>query len=269
MSATTPNSNSVANTLQGGCPVNANHNNNSRPVDTNTSMAKSLEGGCPMGHSSADLIKHKQQLQNAQLPTKNNEDLPNICPMEWGLIPSDGRGNSADGEHWENPSPRQLYAALKRKNKADDLEEQGVIDATVVKSVANAHAKCTQLAWDGVLEYEALHKESCSKPALLKFHGNPEFTFKAKFWNLLGYELPFDRHDWYVNRCGREIKYIIDFYSVPHDESAMLVDCRPSITPSGVFDRIKLGITKLIKGQPFSLNSASYPAFNDDKKPSK
>ncbi len=26
------------------------------------------------------------------------------------------------------------------------------------------------------------------------------------------YELPFDRHDWIVERCGKEVRYIIDYY---------------------------------------------------------
>ena len=31
-------------------------------------------------------------------------------------------------------------------------------------------------------------------------------------------ELPFDRHDWYVDRCGEEIRYVIDFYF--HEDKA-------------------------------------------------
>lgn len=31
-----------------------------------------------------------------------------------------------------------------------------------------------------------------------------------KSW--LGGPLPFDRHDWYVDRCGQEVRYVIDFY---------------------------------------------------------
>lgn len=27
-----------------------------------------------------------------------------------------------------------------------------------------------------------------------------------------GGQLPFDRHDWWVDRCGREVRYVIDFY---------------------------------------------------------
>ena len=28
-----------------------------------------------------------------------------------------------------------------------------------------------------------------------------------------GYEKPFDRHDWVVDRCGKRVEYVIDFYS--------------------------------------------------------
>lgn len=28
----------------------------------------------------------------------------------------------------------------------------------------------------------------------------------------MGYEKPFDRHDWVVDRCGTRVEYVIDFY---------------------------------------------------------
>ena len=31
-------------------------------------------------------------------------------------------------------------------------------------------------------------------------------------------ELPIDRHDWYVDRCGREVRYVIDYYF--HEDKA-------------------------------------------------
>ena len=96
------------------------------------------------------------------------------------------------------------------------------------------------------LQLESVSYSICSKPSLLRFHGNPNYTIKARFWQLLGHELPFDRHDWYVNRCGREVKYIIDFYSVKGDESAMMVDCRPAVTFSGIADRMHLAVKKWI-----------------------
>lgn len=34
----------------------------------------------------------------------------------------------------------------------------------------------------------------------------------ARISNWLGGSLPFDRHDWYVDRKGQEVRYVIDFY---------------------------------------------------------
>lgn len=35
---------------------------------------------------------------------------------------------------------------------------------------------------------------------------------------MMGGGMPFDRHDWVVDRCGKEVRYVIDFYF--HDEKA-------------------------------------------------
>jgi len=34
----------------------------------------------------------------------------------------------------------------------------------------------------------------------------------ARLHSWFGGPLPFDRHDWYIDRCGREVRYVIDFY---------------------------------------------------------
>lgn len=34
----------------------------------------------------------------------------------------------------------------------------------------------------------------------------------ARLMGWIGGPLPFDRHDWYVDRCGEEVRYVIDFY---------------------------------------------------------
>ena len=41
---------------------------------------------------------------------------------------------------------------------------------------------------------------------------------------LFSHPAPFDRHDWTVDRGGKEVRYIIDYY---HDESAVEMDQRP------------------------------------------
>lgn len=46
------------------------------------------------------------------------------------------------------------------------------------------------------------------------FQNGLKFVFcspRAAFYSLFG-NRPFDRHDWYIDRCGEEIRYIIDFY---------------------------------------------------------
>jgi cytochrome c heme-lyase len=46
----------------------------------------------------------------------------------------------------------------------------------------------------------------CDCPKLRSFKGAAEkFTPRARFRNWLGYELPFDRHDWIIDRCGKDV----------------------------------------------------------------
>ena len=40
--------------------------------------------------------------------------------------------------------------------------------------------------------------------------------------------MPFDRHDWYVDRCGEEVRYVIDFYF--DDEKAGSPEVSPTYT---------------------------------------
>ena len=55
---------------------------------------------------------------------------------------------------------------------------------------------------------------SCDGPRLHSFSGlSTQLSPRARFNTLLGYQAPFDRHDWVVDRCGKEIEYVIDFYA--------------------------------------------------------
>ena len=38
----------------------------------------------------------------------------------------------------------------------------------------------------------------------------------ARLSSWFGGQLPFDRHDWWVDRCGQEVRFIIDFYFHEH-----------------------------------------------------
>ena len=89
------------------------------------------------------------------------------------------------------------------------------------------------------------------------------WSMKARFVNgVLGGPLPFDRHDWVVDRCGKEIRYIIDYYSVEvpaggggggeEDEEVEVyysVDARPAPTLEGLWDRGRMAFRKWQAGE--------------------
>ena len=67
---------------------------------------------------------------------------------------------------------------------------------------------------------------------------------------------PFDRHDWYVNRCGKEVKYVIDYYSFEQADPETgetsidyFIDARPAPTLSGMYDRARLAFGKWKRGE--------------------
>ena len=74
---------------------------------------------------------------------------------------------------------------------------------------------------------------------------------QARFRNLIGYHLPFDRHDWVVDRCGTEVRYVIDYYQGKPDGTgkpvAVHIDARPALdSPRAYFDRLR----NLVFGPP-------------------
>jgi cytochrome c heme-lyase len=57
-------------------------------------------------------------------------------------------------------------------------------------------------------------------------------TPKARFNTLMGYTAPFDRHDWVIDRCGKTVEYVIDFYPGRDDGTGRLafhLDVRPKL----------------------------------------
>ena len=58
------------------------------------------------------------------------------------------------------------------------------------------------------------------------------------------YELPFDRHDWIIDRCGRRVRYIIDYYGCePKEDQSVPIylDVRPALDSFGAcWDRFKV-----------------------------
>ena len=147
-------------------------------------------------------------------------------------VPAAGRGNSEDGTHWMNPSASQLFHACQRKQKPMAEQDKD--------SVALIHGEVIEKTWNEVLRFEQLHFSQCAAPKLSSFSGlQGRPSAKAKLLQRFGYALPWDRHDWLVDRCGQEIRYIIDYHHGLDERQPYIIDCRPDLTRfSNLMDRI-------------------------------
>lgn len=130
-----------------------------------------------------------------------------------------------------------FYNAMQRKGwnpQEDDM-----------RSVVAIHNAVNEQTWKEILKWEQLHTDECGQPRLVRFQGRPtDFSPKARLRSLIGYQLPFDRHDWVVDRCGKKVRYIIDFYNGRPDPSkpvSFFLDVRPALDDwSSVVDRVRM-----------------------------
>jgi cytochrome c heme-lyase len=110
--------------------------------------------------------------------------------------------------------------------------------------IIHIHNANNEKAWHEVLKWEAFHYDECKAPKLKKFGGKAtDFSPRARIRNWMGYELPFDRHDWIVDRCGEDVRYIIDYYDggeVKKNGEFTVLDVRPALDSFSAFkDRLK------------------------------
>lgn len=111
--------------------------------------------------------------------------------------------------------------------------------------VVAIHNAVNERSWQEILKYERLHIEECATPKLIRFLGRPgDLSPKAKLlgWTT-GRTLPFDRHDWHVDRCGKEVRYVVDFYDgkpSPEVPVSIHIDARPEVSFGGIRDRLRL-----------------------------
>ena len=188
-----------------------------------------------------------------QRATEQAGDL-SVARVESTIPKGDNSGN------WVYPSPQMFYNALVKKGKSDGVQESNMT------SVVAIHNNMNEKTWKQVVEWEDLHCKECTTARkLVRFVGRPDdLSFKAACKYYLGMEArPFDRHDWTVDRCGTEVRYIIDYYDVPdrraddrtpslHDEDAVpsiYCDVRPAGDSVGeVMDRARMAGPWMMSG---------------------
>ncbi|KAH8204533.1 hypothetical protein TruAng_001307 [Truncatella angustata] len=125
--------------------------------------------------------------------------------------------------NWIYPSEKMFFDAMKRKGHDPQAPD--------MRTIVPIHNAVNERAWAEIKEWElpyyvkgssrkmsdspfGIRVWSCDGPRLSSFSGlSSKMSPKAKINTWLGYQAPFDRHDWIVDRCGQEIEYIIDFYA--------------------------------------------------------
>ena len=165
-----------------------------------------------------------------------------------GVDPKTG----ADYNTWIYPSPQRFYNAMERKGWNPSERD--------MPHVVSIHNTVNERTWAMVKKWEEFHSEHCKNPRLARFKGRPnDLSPKARLMStMMGYSQPFDRHDWIVDRCGQEVRYIIDFYPGQGADDfnnnnlsmgpAIHIDARPAVdSPSAIIDRIRMTVNDWIK----------------------
>ncbi|PGH16466.1 hypothetical protein AJ79_01797 [Helicocarpus griseus UAMH5409] len=150
---------------------------------------------------------------------------PYASPTASHISPSNDEaetGHDTRTGNWIYPSERQFFDALIRKNTPTSTTSATDL-ATSVASIIPIHNAVNERAWSEILDWEAKApttdpgSKKCGGPKLYSFRGlGAESQFlspRARMNGWLGYQRPFDRHDWVVERCGgNRVEYVIDFY---------------------------------------------------------
>lgn len=143
-------------------------------------------------------------------------------------------------QNWVYPSEQMFWNAMLRKGWRWN---EGDIQQKDMQNIIKIHNQNNEMAWQEILRWEALHSKECPcGPSLVRFGGKAkELTPRARFRHWMGHELPFDRHDWIVNRCGKEVRYVIDYYDAGLSTKHTILDVRPALDSIGaVWDRMRV-----------------------------
>lgn len=138
--------------------------------------------------------------------------------------------------NWIYPSERMFFEAMRRKSHDPSAPD--------MKTIVPIHNAVNERAWHHIKEWEAPYSSKCGGPKLESFSGlSTQLTPRARWKTWMGYQPPFDRHDWVVDRCGQRVDYVIDFYAGRDDGTGkglnFYLDVRPKLNSwEGVKTRI-------------------------------
>ncbi|KAF2086000.1 cytochrome c1 heme lyase-like protein [Saccharata proteae CBS 121410] len=169
---------------------------NQQPPTTASNILSSMTGG-----------RLGTAREISTIPRAMPESTTTTTPSTHAPANNETESGASKSGNWIYPSEEMFFNAMRRKNfdpKAEDMQ-----------SIVPIHNAVNERAWKEIKEWErGRGSESCGGPKLVSFSGlSTKLTPKARFNTLLGYQAPFDRHDWVIDRCGSKVEYVIDFYA--------------------------------------------------------
>nr|CAX72900.1 putative Cytochrome c-type heme lyase (CCHL) [Schistosoma japonicum] len=220
--------------------------NQGKEIITECPVGKGNE--CPMNDGYVDLNSDNLMPPPNQLPSPG-QPFPLSTEREVSSIP---KADCSEGEKWVYPSSQMFWNAMLRKGwrwRDNDIKPEDM------NNIIHIHNLNNELAWREVLKWEALHADECMTPKLRRFAGDAKnYSPRARIRHLMGYELPFDRHDWVIDRCGKEVRYVIDYYdggSVDEAYQFAILDVRPALDSFGAFwDRAQVAWMRFTSPDP-------------------
>ncbi|CAG8537790.1 11578_t:CDS:2 [Ambispora leptoticha] len=203
---------------------------------TTTTTLNSCQNSCQ--RHSGDALSPDNQIPKLTQEPAPGQTIPLPTSRVISSIPK-----AKSKEYWEYPSPQQFYNALVRKGWQTPEES--------IETMVDIHNFLNEEAWNEVLKWERMKKCDCDGPKLLRFRGRPQelspkariIQWAGKIFPSLGTPPPFDRHDWTIDRCGKEVRYVIDYYAGPDegDTPIFYLDVRPALdSVESLVDRIRL-----------------------------
>ncbi|XP_004635089.1 cytochrome c-type heme lyase [Octodon degus] len=187
---------------------------------------------------------NKENLDPSNLMPPPNQTPAPDQPFPLSTVREESSTPKADSKKkWVYPSEQMFWNAMLRKGwkwKDEDISQKDMCN------IIKIHNQNNEQAWKEILKWEALHASECPcGPSLIRFGGKAkQYSPRARIRSWMGYELPFDRHDWIINRCGTEVRYVIDYYDggeVNKDYQFTVLDVRPALDSlSAVWDRMKV-----------------------------
>jgi len=178
------------------------------------------QDSCPVDHTTGSTSTWSR-LFSSSSSTSHNTPNKLSTERETSTIPKASDGN------WVYPSEAQFFSAMARKNHNPQ--------AVDMKTVVPIHNAVNERAWFEVMKWETGRGgDACGGVKLVNFKGRPNDKSPRARWKMfLGYAAPFDRHDWVVDRCGLQMRYVIDFYTGRTDPStnqvSFYLDVRPAL----------------------------------------